>query len=273
MNVEGHKFYKMSGAGNDFLVFDNRDGHIPENEKSAISQKVCRRRFSVGADGIMLVEQSDTADFRMRYFNKDGTEGEMCGNGARCIARYAAVNGIADDDMKIETMSGILEAEVLGEQVKIRLNPVTKKDLDKEIEVDDQNFRTDYFEQGTPGLPHAVIMTDDLTMEEDIEKLGKRIRYCEAFPKGANVNFYTIIGKDTILNRTYERGVEKETLACGTGSAAAGCAVFVHGMGGPEITVKTKGGLLKVTVEDENLQHIYLTGDARIVYEGILREV
>jgi diaminopimelate epimerase len=273
MRIEGIAFFKMSGAGNDFLVIDNREGLIPEKEKGDFARKVCRRRLSVGADGILLVEPSQVATFRMRYFNADGTEGEMCGNGARCITRFTFLKGIAGEEMTIESMSGILEARVMGEQATITLNPVTEKELNKEITVDNQKMCVDYIEEGTPGLPHSVIFKDDLTMEEDIEEIGRRIRHDKAFPRGTNVNFCRVVGKNTILNRTYERGVERETLACGTGSGAAACAVFLHGMCGPEIEVKTKGGTLRITIGDQNLQKIYLTGDARIVYEGILREV
>lgn len=273
MKIEGITFYKMSGAGNDFLVIDNREGIIPEKEKGDVARRVCRRRLAVGADGILLVEPSQIATFRMRYFNADGTEGEMCGNGARCITRFAFVKGIAGEEMTIESMSGILEARVMGEKATITLNPVTEKELDREITVDGQKIQFDYIEEGTPGLPHSVIFKDDLTEEEDIEEIGRKIRYHKAFQRGTNANFCRVLGKDTILNRTYERGVERETLACGTGSGAAACAVFLHGICGPEIEVKTKGGTLKVTIGDENLQKIYLTGDARIVYEGILKEV
>lgn len=273
MKTEGIQFCKMSGAGNDFLVIDNREGLIPEKEKGDFAKSVCRRRLSVGADGILLVEPSQVATFRMRYFNADGTEGEMCGNGARCITRFAYLKGIAGEEMTVESMSGILEAHVSGKQATITLNPVTEKELNKEITVNDRRICVDYIEEGTPGLPHSVIFKDDLTMEEDIEEIGRRIRYDKAFPRGTNVNFCRVVGKNTIMNRTYERGVERETLACGTGSGAAACAVFLHGMCGPEVEVRTKGGTLKITIEDDTLQKIYLTGEARMVYEGILKEV
>lgn len=266
------EFYKMNGAGNDFVVIDNREDIIPEDYKSEFTENVCRRRVSVGADGILLVEPSEKATFRMRYFNADGSEGEMCGNGARCIARFAFLKGIADKKMSIETMSGIINAEIVNSHAKISVNPVTEKELHKKITVDGNEFSVHYIEEGTPGLPHTVVFKDDLTMEEDIEDVGRKIRYHTAFSRGTNVNFCRVKGRDTIVNRTYERGVERETLACGTGSAAAACVTYLLGKCGKKITVETKGGILEISILDENLKNIYLTGDAQIVYKGVLEE-
>lgn len=270
MDGSGIKFYKMNGAGNDFLVIDNREEIIPEHYKSEFTENVCRRRFSVGADGTLLVEPSEKATFRMRYFNADGSEGEMCGNGARCIARFAFLKGIAEKRMSIETMSGIIEAEIVNSHVRTNVNPVTDKELHKRITVDGDEFCVHYIEEGTPGLPHTVIFKDDLTMEEDIEDVARRIRYHPAFSRGTNVNFCRVKGRDTIVNRTYERGVERETLACGTGSAAAACVVYLLGKCGKNVNVETKGGILEISISDENLKKIYLTGDAVIVYKGTL---
>lgn len=269
-NMKGIEFYKMSGAGNDFLVIDNRDAHIPEEIKPEFARIVCERKISVGADGILLVEESDKATLRMRHFNADSTEGEMCGNGARCLARFAHLIGAAPKNMTIETMSGILEAEVHGESATIRLNPVTLKKLHQKIEIDGKNLLIHYIEEGTPGLPHTVIYRDDLTFEGDIEEEGRKIRYHDFFPRGTNVNFCTVIGEDTILNRTYERGVEHETLACGTGSAAVAAVSHLLGLCGTDVNIEMKGGRLRVTLSDSDLNSIFLSGDARIVYKGSL---
>jgi diaminopimelate epimerase len=271
-SMKGIEFYKMSGAGNDFVVIDNRDAHIPEEIKPELARRVCERKISVGADGILLVEESDKATLRMRHFNADSTEGEMCGNGARCFARFAHLIGAAPQNMTIETMSGILEAEVLGESVTIRLNPVTLKNLHQKIKIDGNQLLIHYIEEGTPGLPHTVIYRDSLTFEGDIEEEGRKIRYHDFFPKGTNVNFCTVVGKDTILNRTYERGVEHETLACGTGSAAVAAVSHLLGLCGTEVNIEMKGGRLKVTLSDSDLNKIYLSGDARIVYKASLTD-
>jgi diaminopimelate epimerase len=206
----------------------------------------------------------------MRYFNADSTEGEMCGNGARCIARFAHLLGIAPSRMTIETMSGILEAVVEDAYVTISVNPVTLISLHQTITVDGNPLLIHYLEEGTPGLPHTVIYRDDLTFEGDIEDEGRTIRYHSFFPKGTNVNFCRVLEKDTLLNRTYERGVEHETLACGTGSTAVAAVSHLLGLCGTEVTVKAQGGTLKVTLSDPDLQKIYLSGDARITYRGSL---
>jgi diaminopimelate epimerase len=268
--MEGQKFYKMSGAGNDFIVLDNRDQKLAEDMKPEFSRRVCRRRLSVGADGVLLVEESDKADFKMRHFNADSTEGEMCGNGARCIARFAHLLGIASHNMTIETMSGIVEAVVEDEYVTISLNPVTLVTLDQTITVQETPITVHYLEEGTPGLPHTVIYRDSLTFEGDIEEEGRMIRYHSFFPKGTNVNFCRVVEKDTLLMRTYERGVEGETLACGTGSAAVAAVSHLLGLCGTEVTIKAKGGTLKVTLPDPDLKKMYLSGDARIAYRGSL---
>jgi len=267
-NIANIEFYKMSGAGNDFIVVDNREKKIDEKYKSELAKKICERRISIGADGFLLVELSDKASFKMSFFNRDGSEGEMCGNGARCIARYAFLKGIVDKKMKIETKSGIIEAEILGNNVKLKMNPITKIELNKKINVDGEEIELCYIEEGMPGLPHAVILRKDLNLEEDIEEIGKKIRYHEDFPKGTNVNFSKILGEKVILNRTYERGVERETLACGTGAVATASCAYLLKKCNKEIIVKTKGGILNVTIAGKNLKEIYLIGDARVVYKG-----
>lgn len=262
-------FWKMCAAGNDFVVIDNR-AQIVHGDAPVCAQKVCKRHISVGADGLLLIEPSKKASFKMRYFNADGTEGEMCGNGARCAARYAFLTGIAGNTMDIETVSGTVGAEILEPLVRIRMNPVTKKELHKKV----CGIYMHYLEQGTPGLPHAVVFKEDLTMEEDIEEVGRKIRNFEGFLKGANVNFCRIIKniKNTIMNRTYERGVERETLSCGTGAASVACVAYLLGRCGNEVDVRTRGGVLKVEISGDDLESIYLTGDARVVYTGTLAD-
>jgi len=269
-NIEKIEFYKMSGAGNDFIVIDNRDNNIDEKYKSEFAKKICKRRLSVGADGVLFIELSNKASFKMSFFNQDGSEGEMCGNGARCIARCAFLKKLVDRKMKIETKSGIIEAEILKDNVKLKMNPITKIELNKKIDIDGKEIELCYVEEGTPGLPHAVILKKDLDLKEDIEKIGKKIRYHKKFPKGTNVNFSKILKENTILNRTYERGVEKETLACGTGAVAVASSLYLLNKCDNEVKIKMKGGTLNVMIADKKLEEIYLTGDARVVYKGKL---
>ncbi|MGD2247407.1 MAG: diaminopimelate epimerase [Candidatus Methanofastidiosia archaeon] len=261
------EFYKMSGTGNDFIVIDNRE-FIIRTCISDFVKAVCTRRVSVGADGVILVEPSDKYTIKMRYFNADGSEGEMCGNGARCICRYAFLKGMAGSKMEIETKSGPIKAEVMDRQVKIRLNPFTKKEFNKKIHTKTGEISVDYLEQGNPGLPHAVVYKEHLTFNEDIEKIGREIRTHPLFPKGTNVNFFTI-DKGIIFNRTYERGVEAETLCCGTGAASVAAVCYLKGMSGPQITVKTKGGILHIAMSTDH-SAVYCTGDVIMCYRGVL---
>jgi diaminopimelate epimerase len=261
------EFYKMSGSGNDFIVIDNRE-FIISNSISDFVKAVCTRRVSVGADGVILLEPSDKYTIKMRYFNADGSEGEMCGNGARCVCRFAFLKEIAGSKMEIETKSGPIKAEIMNGQVKIRLNPFTKKEFNKKIHTETEEISVDYLEQGDPGLPHAVVYKEHLTPKTDIEKIGREIRTHPLFPKGTNVNFFTI-DKGTIFNRTYERGVEAETLCCGTGAASVAAVCYLKGMSGPQIAVKTKGGMLHIAMSTD-LSAVYLTGDATMCYRGVL---
>lgn len=430
------KFTKMHGAGNDFIIINNIEEKLPIAGFSKLAKKLCHRRFSIGADGLMVVEhpsaeveerstgysnkiqisstEGDCArtfatniearatnaevqncDFRMLFYNADGSVGEMCGNGARCIARYGYEHGLAEKVQRIETLSGIVEGQrVTDKKYKVRLNPVTKMDLDcVEIQMpklmleNNRTFNADtldtetlglndcnsnslisesrnpgasilsiatrvsYVELGNPGLPHAVVeckglqhivealkvedehgYIDDKACEKEengksasvtvidkstdmhekvsdktiaeLKLIGKRLRYHEAFPKGANVNFYEIVGEDELYILTYERGVEDFTLACGTGTASTVAVLAEQGLvSGHGVRVHAAGGDLAVDVVnkrsetvdvvdkkneaanviaekfqietsasgvlvDVTKQHLYLTGEAEIVAEG-----
>lgn len=304
------KFTKMHGAGNDFIIINNMEEKLPIEGFNELAKKLCHRRFSIGADGLMVVEHPSaeveerstgysnkiqSCDFRMLFYNADGSVGEMCGNGARCIARYGYEHELAGDVQRIETLSGIVEGQrVTDKKYKVRLNPVTKMDLDcVEIQMPNLSIQSkvSYVELGNPGLPHAVVeckglqnIVENLKMDE-LKALGKRLRYHEAFPKGANVNFYEIIGEDELYILTYERGVEDFTLACGTGTAStvavltkqgvvSGNGVRVHAAGGDlEVDVVTEKSETAEVVAEKALdnvtkQHLYLTGEAEIVAEG-----
>ncbi|MBC7121722.1 MAG: diaminopimelate epimerase [Pseudothermotoga sp.] len=264
----------MNGAGNDFIVIDNRENVLKDFEVSHFVKMVCRRGKSVGADGLMLLERSDSADFKMRYFNSDGSEGEMCGNGARCIARFANLMGVAKEYMRFETIAGIHEAVIVGEEVRIMFPNLKVNDF-KLFQRHDFGFGPIEYHFGTVGVPHVVIFREDVeSMETEVLlDWGRKIRYAlDVFPRGTNVNFVEVVGPSRIIVRTYERGVENETLACGTGSIASSIVSFLIHAVEPPVGVKVRGGELKVGFErhDNEFKNVYLQGDARIVAEGYI---
>ncbi|MCG0274959.1 MAG: diaminopimelate epimerase [Thermosediminibacteraceae bacterium] len=267
-------FMKMSGCGNDFIVVDNRSGIMQEFNLPEFVRRVCTRRVSLGADGFMMLEKSDKADFKMRYFNSDGSEGEMCGNGARCISKFAYVIGAAGAEMKFETLAGIYESKINGDDVKIKFPEVKMSDV---LLNQKYNFREDVreYHYALVGVPHTVIYREDVDKMDykDLYDLGRNIRFTlEVFPKGTNVNFIKVIDENNIIIRTYERGVEDETLACGTGSVAAAIVSGLLGKTKPPVKMHTQGGVLKVyyNLGKDGIEDIYLEGNARIVAEGYL---
>jgi len=262
-----HKFTKISATGNDFVLFDNRDGKFTGNEHDFF-EKICQRRFSVGADGILLIENSDEFDFALRYFNSDGHIGEMCGNGARASAFYAFTNNIAPADLSFEVLGVPYRASVNGEWVKLFMPPpVEMKEYPALLE--EENF-----EEGgylNVGVPHYVVFVPDVE-QVDVENIGRKYRNHKYFlPWGTNVNFVQFDKKDIIKIRTYERGVEEETLACGTGTISS--AILANKQKDLELplTVQAKGGELRVNF-DEALSEIELEGMVDIIYTGELNQ-
>lgn len=268
------KFTKMQGAGNDFIVINNMELKMSVNKLPIIAKKLCERKVSIGADGFMVVDYPEgNADFKMRFYNQDGSIGEMCGNGARCISRYAYLNKIAGKQMKIETGAGLVYSEILeGRQVKVQLNNPEVIKLNNDIIIDGVEYECSYIELGNPGLPHAVIKYDlTQTNDSEIFKVGKKIRYYGGFPKGANVNFFEIVDSSTAKVKTYERGVEDITLACGTGSASVAVALILKGyLKGKKVKIIVPGGELFIEVEMNNdkIEKLYLIGDTNVVAEG-----
>ena len=260
-------FYKMSGSGNDFIIIDNREKIIREKGLTSFIKVVCARKYSVGANGLILIEPSKVSDFKWRFFNSDGSIADMCGNGARCVSRYAFVKGISTNEVKFETTRGIIEAEVKENKVKLKMPDPTNLYLNCEIK-DSPNLS--FIDTG---VPHAVVTVDDIE-NAPVVKLGKKIRFHDAFmPEGTNVNFMQFTDKKGLSIRTYERGVEDETLACGTGAIA--CALIgasIKKIDSP-INVLTWGGETLIIYFDKNeteFKNIYLEGDARIIYDGKL---
>lgn len=270
--MDNIEFYKMSGSGNDFIIIDNRQNIIDEKGLSNFIAKVCRRKMAVGADGFILIENSDKSDFRWRFFNSDGSIAEMCGNGARCVARFAYLNDIAGPNMSFETLAGIVEAQVIGDRVKVKMTDPTELKTDDTIDLKNGSLSISSI---NTGVPHVVVVEKEID-DVDIVEMGREIRFHKRFsPAGTNVNFVCHVRDNTIAIRTYERGVEDETLACGTG-AAAGAIVMAHKMkiGSPIVVLTKSGGSLNIFYKEiEGKYHdIHLEGDARIIYKAQLWE-
>jgi diaminopimelate epimerase len=263
-------FVKMSGTGNDFILIDNRLPLIAPEDMSALAAAVCRRKFSVGADGLILLEPSEQADFCWQFFNADGSTAEMCGNGARCAARFAFMQGIAPKKMRFETLAGIIEAEISGSEVAVKMTEPVNLRLRQIIEVNNEPLEMHSI---NTGVPHAVVFVDNID-ETDVRGLGRTIRRHHAFaPAGVNVNFVQQRG-NAFKVRTYERGVEDETLACGTGAAASAIIAALLGQAAPPVEIITSGGdrlSISFAAEDNGKVHsVHLKGPARMIYAGEL---
>ncbi|OQY59842.1 MAG: diaminopimelate epimerase [Desulfobacteraceae bacterium 4572_88] len=266
-------FHKMSGCGNDFIIIDNRTAIVDERNLSDFIRKVCRRKMSVGADGLILIENSQQADFKWRFFNSDGSIAEMCGNGARCAARFACLNDIAGSELSFETDAGVISAQVTNDSVKIKMTDPASLSLDDAIDTESGPLRVSCL---NTGVPHVVVEVENIETA-DVFGIGREIRFHDAFaPKGSNVNFVSETDDGCIINRTYERGVEDETLACGTGCVAS-AIVMAHKYGrtSPIPVITRSGGILTIHYKKrENASvrffDIYLEGDARIICNGEL---
>ena len=257
-------FTKMVASGNDFVVIE-RSPYSAINSPQILVRRICDRKFGIGADGLLLLEKSKIADVKMYIFNPDGSEAEMCGNGARCGALYVGRRNTA-----IETKAGIIESELKGDNVKIKLtNPVNMK-LDIPIKVNNRNLKANFIDTG---VPHTVIFVDGLD-EIHVSQIGRVIRNHKKFaPRGTNVDFVEVLSKDLIGIRTYERGVEDETLACGTGAVAAALlyAIRYRLYAIRKINVYTKSGdILKVYFKriNDDFKDVWLEGKTKIVYKG-----
>jgi len=282
MNTQDFKypipFAKLSGTGNDFIVIDHRDPFIREIDQPEFARRVCRRRFSVGADGLILIENSESADFCWQFYNGDGSKAEMCGNGARCAARFAYENGIAPAAMQFETTAGTIEALVLstsGESIKIRLTPPDDLRLNIPLTIGSAEQVLHFI---NTGVPHTVLLVNDAGVVP-VAAWGREIRFHESFqPAGTNANFTQVLPGDTLMVRTYERGVEGETMACGTGAVASALIAGMLEQANPPVTVITSGGeklTIHFTITGEGVDRhldreagIFLEGPAHLVYVG-----
>ena len=273
------RFTKMNGAGNDFIILNNLEEHLDHELFPSIARTLCHRHLSIGADGLMVVEApAQGGDYRMLFYNSDGSLGEMCGNGARCICRYGYESGLAKEAQTVETPSGLVTGRRIDQRnYRIRLTDPSVIRLDYPVEAHGKFYPCSYIELGTPGLPHAAVPYPGLCQKTmaDLRNLGRDLRWNPAFPKGANVNFYEITGPDRITELTYERGVEDFTYACGTGTGSVVLALTLMGkVSGEDVAVTVPGGELRVTIDrdGETVKAIWLTGPTNIVCEGEVRD-
>lgn len=275
MFPESIKITKMHGNGNDFVLVDEFEKEvIPEKMKPDFVKAICHRKFGVGADGMLFVQPSVVADARFRYFNSDGSEAEMCGNGIRCFSRFVVEEGyVKKNVVKVETLAGILDLDVNKDgwwvkvdtgEVKTKREeiPANREVWGLETTMDNQKF---VLYAVNSGVPHVVIFVDDLDF--DIINPARAIRYSDLFPQGTNVNFAKVLSKDEIEIKTYERGVEDETLSCGTGSVAVAFVANKLNLADKHVKIITKGGILKIDIEDNKA---YMTGTASRVFDGFV---
>jgi len=269
------KFWKMNGAGNDFIVLNNLEEKLPVESIPQIAKTLCERHLSIGADGFMVVDApTQGGDYKMLFFNSDGSMGEMCGNGARCICRYGYEIGLAGETQTVETTAGIVTGQRIDQRLyRIRLNDPTTIKLDAPVEVDGKEYPCAYVELGNPGIPHAVVPYSGLKDADtnELRELGRKIRWHKDFPKGANVNFYEIVGEDLVYERTFERGVEDFTYACGTGTGSVVTVLTLQGkVSGHDVKVDMAGGQLIIDVvrDGEQVTDLYLAGPTNIVAKG-----
>jgi diaminopimelate epimerase len=253
-------FFKYQGTGNDFILIDDREETFPASNQALIEQ-LCHRRFGIGADGLILLQNDPDYDFRMVYFNADGAEGSMCGNGGRCIVRFAHDLGLFESETRFRAVDGEHIAVVTEDSVSLKMSTVSG--------IEEHNRLTFL----NTGSPHVVIFVDDLE-SLDVVAEGRAIRYSDAFqPKGTNVNYAQVLDDKTVFVRTYERGVEDETYSCGTGVTAVALVAHQQLEMADPIFIKTIGGDLRVSFNrraDGSFDDIYLIGPAKRVFAGTI---
>ncbi|MCU0606248.1 MAG: diaminopimelate epimerase [Candidatus Edwardsbacteria bacterium] len=261
------QFYKMSGTGNDFVLLDNRDGTL-NADLSALVPALCHRRNGVGADGVLVIERAAGADFRMRYLNADGGEVAFCGNGGRCVAWFAHAIGAAGPRMSFVAGDGPHAAEVAGSRVRLSMRDPRDIRLNFLLDLDHKGYAASFADTG---VPHVVVPVAELD-SFDVAGTGRRIREHRMFqPDGTNANFIEVAGRHHLNIRTYERGVEDETLACGTGATAAAVTAALRGLADSPVECATRGGEV-LTVhfrrDGDEVRDVELAGDVRLLFTG-----
>ena len=266
------RFTKMHGAGNDFIIINNIDGAVPEPALPGLAAGLCAQHVSVGADGMMVVAAPrQGGDFRMIFYNSDGSLGEMCGNGARCIARYGYENGLSGEIQRIETTAGLVTGQRMTKRLyKVRLNDPSVIGLHRSVSAGGAVYDCAYIELGDPGIPHAIVLMPDWDERDrdTLRALGRALRFAKEFPRGANVSFVKIVDSRHVKAITYERGVEDFTLACGTGACASVAAAVSKGFchSDEPVLVRLYGGVLRIQIDASG--RVTMTGPAETIYEG-----
>ena len=266
------RYTRMHGAGNSFILLDALRGELQGEDLSVLALRLCRPADGAGVDGMIVLVPAEDADFAMLFYNADGSRGEMCGNGARCAARYGVEHGLVRDPerIRIRATAGLVTARRIDEaRYELRLNDPSVVDLLRPAEGRD----CAYVELGDPGIPHAVTEVALSAFDEPdaLRALGRQLRYSEVFPRGANVSFVSVTGPDSVRAITYERGVEDFTLACGTGCGAIALSLLLSGrLCGESVEIDMPGGRLSVQLrpEDGGKRGLYLTGPTAVTGEG-----
>jgi diaminopimelate epimerase len=271
--MPGIPFAKMSGVGNDFILVDNRAGILNGVDLPEFARRVCTRRMSLGGDQVMVIEAPRSGgDFSMRTINVDGTEVNMCGNASRCVARYAYLHGIAGARMTIDTLGGPVYAWVEGAEVRVKLQLTSRIEVDHALIADGERYVAHTVH--VSGTPHAVLYMDGVAnaRNDAIQRMGAAVRHHADFPQGINVNFVQVMDRHTLWLRTFERGVEGETLACGTGAVASSVISALLEQVESPVGLHVLGGELGVSFErrSDGFGELFLSGGARFVAEGVL---
>jgi diaminopimelate epimerase len=261
--MKNMKFTKMVASGNDFVVIEAVKGQPSRASLSGLAKRLCDRKYGAGADGLLLLRKSGPDSIQMRIFNSDGSEAEMCGNGSRCASLWTGLKRL-----NLKTRAGIIESIVKKGQVKVKLTSPKNLRLDIPLKINNRSLKVNFI---NTGVPHAVIFVSGLD-KINAQDIGRQVRYHKKFaPAGTNVDFIEVLGKDAVKVRTYERGVEDETLACGTGSVAAALIFALKASSANKIYVHTKSGeVLKVYFKKGNdgFSDVWLEGKAQAVYKG-----
>ena len=260
-------FWKVEGNGNDFILIWDRKNLNYQN----LAKKLCKRRFSIGADGLIVISPSNIADFKMRIFNPDGSEAEYCGNASRCVAKFLYIYDYVNDEFSLETLAGIKRCRVHSlNKIEVEVGKVLFDRKNIPVKGSgpllEERLEDIVISAVNVGVPHAIIFVDKFDKNQLI-KIAKKIRFHQIFPKGTNVNFVKILDKDRIRVLTYERGVENFTLSCGSGNVASACIAYKLGYCNDEVKVLTDGGELYVKI-DKNW-NAKMIGNARILYRGL----
>ncbi len=263
-------FFKMTGTGNDFILIDNREGLVDADHCQDLVRQACRRKLSVGADGMILIERDAEVDFKWRFFNADASEAEMCGNGARCAARFAHLTGIVDrPHMEFRTLAGVIKAEIAGSRVKVQMTRPHSLQTGIHLELSGSPSDLDFINTGVPHVVWFAANAEELE-SADVANWGRALRFHARFqPAGTNVNFVWVKDARHIAVRTYERGVEGETLACGTGAIASSLISAARGLVVSPVEVLTRSGET-LTIYFDSAGEVYLEGEAKVAYEADL---